>query len=51
MPPPPIVLETKKKTNWETHGNVGALDSFFRDFVVMVDEEAMPPQHCGHQFS
>jgi hypothetical protein len=41
------VLETKK-THWETHDNVGALEFFFWDLVVMVDEEAMPAQHCGH---
>lgn len=44
----PTSVRDKQKTNWETHGNVGALDSFFGGFVVMVDEEAMPPQHCGH---
>jgi hypothetical protein len=51
MPPPPLVLETKKKHIGKLMAMFKLLILFLWDFVVIVDEKAMPPQHCGHQSS
>jgi hypothetical protein len=44
----PTSVKDKKKHIGKLMAMLELLILFLWDFVVIVDEKAMPPQHCGH---
>jgi hypothetical protein len=47
----PTSVRDQKKHIGKLVAMLTLLIIFLWDFVVTVDEEAMPPQHCGHRSS